>query len=132
MRLVQVYDERPYCSRHYHKLAGSLCANCQKGIEGSCVSLPGDSQRSGKRCKSSKAGEPALTIVQTIRLASRAQTQLARLYFQNITTSSMDCLTANCMLRKRKFQSSQPMVSLLSPNKRGIVAHQNELRSGEQ
>lgn len=29
-----VLDDKPYCSRHYHKLNGSLCGACSKGIEG--------------------------------------------------------------------------------------------------
>ncbi|PHH49495.1 Transforming growth factor beta-1-induced transcript 1 protein [Ceratocystis fimbriata CBS 114723] len=29
-----VYSDRPYCERHYHKLNGSLCGRCGRGIEG--------------------------------------------------------------------------------------------------
>jgi hypothetical protein len=29
-----VLDDRPYCELHYHKLNGSLCGSCGKGIEG--------------------------------------------------------------------------------------------------
>ncbi|KAK4168829.1 hypothetical protein QBC43DRAFT_284082 [Cladorrhinum sp. PSN259] len=29
-----VLDDRPYCEQHYHKLNGSLCGSCGKGIEG--------------------------------------------------------------------------------------------------
>ncbi|KAK3946000.1 hypothetical protein QBC46DRAFT_424937 [Diplogelasinospora grovesii] len=29
-----VFDDRPYCGLHYHKLNGSLCGSCGKGIEG--------------------------------------------------------------------------------------------------
>ena len=43
---ADVFDERPYCSPHYHTLAGSLCTNCDRGIEGSCVSL----NESGRKC----------------------------------------------------------------------------------
>ncbi|PVH80797.1 hypothetical protein DL98DRAFT_184626 [Cadophora sp. DSE1049] len=29
-----VMDDSPYCERHYHKLNGSVCTTCDKGIEG--------------------------------------------------------------------------------------------------
>ncbi|RYP68519.1 hypothetical protein DL771_006596 [Monosporascus sp. 5C6A] len=29
-----VLDDKPYCEHHYHKLNGSLCRSCDKGIEG--------------------------------------------------------------------------------------------------
>ena len=29
-----VHGDRPYCDRHYHKLNGSLCGGCSRGIEG--------------------------------------------------------------------------------------------------
>jgi hypothetical protein len=29
-----VIKDEPYCERHYHKLNGSVCATCNKGIEG--------------------------------------------------------------------------------------------------
>ncbi|TVY25085.1 Paxillin-like protein [Lachnellula hyalina] len=29
-----VINDRPYCERHYHKLNGSICTACDKGIEG--------------------------------------------------------------------------------------------------
>ncbi len=29
-----VLDDRPYCEQHYHKLNGSLCGSCGRGIEG--------------------------------------------------------------------------------------------------
>ncbi|KAI4217028.1 MAG: hypothetical protein LQ351_000336 [Letrouitia transgressa] len=29
-----VLDNHPYCGRHYHQLSGSLCASCDRGIEG--------------------------------------------------------------------------------------------------
>ncbi|KAG0142705.1 hypothetical protein CROQUDRAFT_662167 [Cronartium quercuum f. sp. fusiforme G11] len=36
-----VWDRKPVCSHHYHRLAGTVCANesCGRGIEGPCVSL---------------------------------------------------------------------------------------------
>ncbi|KAI5481638.1 zinc finger, LIM-type protein [Pseudohyphozyma bogoriensis] len=39
-----VYDMKPYCQHHYHELNGSLCVNkeCNKPIEGPCVSLVGE------------------------------------------------------------------------------------------
>lgn len=32
-----VFDDRPYCSKHYHATAGSACAWCGEGIEGACI-----------------------------------------------------------------------------------------------
>ncbi|KAF4125709.1 LIM domain [Geosmithia morbida] len=32
-----VLDDRPYCEQHYHKLNGSLCGGCGRGIEGQFV-----------------------------------------------------------------------------------------------
>ena len=29
-----VLDNKPYCEQHYHKLNGSLCGSCDRGIEG--------------------------------------------------------------------------------------------------
>lgn len=29
-----VLDDHPYCAQHYHELNGSICATCNKGIEG--------------------------------------------------------------------------------------------------
>lgn len=29
-----VIDNQPYCNRHYHRLNGSLCKSCDRGIEG--------------------------------------------------------------------------------------------------
>ncbi|KAI1159163.1 hypothetical protein F5B18DRAFT_37895 [Nemania serpens] len=29
-----VHEDRPYCEQHYHKLNGSLCGACHRGIEG--------------------------------------------------------------------------------------------------
>jgi hypothetical protein len=29
-----VIDDAPYCERHYHKLNGSVCIGCDRGIEG--------------------------------------------------------------------------------------------------
>lgn len=29
-----VHEDQPYCEQHYHKLNGSLCGSCHKGIEG--------------------------------------------------------------------------------------------------
>lgn len=29
-----VFDNSPYCERHYHELNGSICAGCNRGIEG--------------------------------------------------------------------------------------------------
>lgn len=31
-----VFNNQPYCSRHYHQLNGSLCRECESGIEGEC------------------------------------------------------------------------------------------------
>ncbi|KAF8467271.1 hypothetical protein BDZ91DRAFT_793655 [Kalaharituber pfeilii] len=32
-----VWDNLPYCARHYHKLNNSLCGMCDNGIEGPCL-----------------------------------------------------------------------------------------------
>lgn len=32
-----VFDNAPYCRRHYHKLNNSLCKTCDEPIEGPCV-----------------------------------------------------------------------------------------------
>ena len=32
-----VINDAPYCDRHYHKLNGSVCTTCDKGIEGQCL-----------------------------------------------------------------------------------------------
>ncbi|KAH6968735.1 hypothetical protein HG530_006318 [Fusarium avenaceum] len=29
-----VLEDKPYCNHHYHKLNGSICGSCEKGIEG--------------------------------------------------------------------------------------------------
>uniref|UniRef100_V5EB62 LIM zinc-binding domain-containing protein n=2 Tax=Kalmanozyma brasiliensis (strain GHG001) TaxID=1365824 RepID=V5EB62_KALBG len=31
-----VFNNQPYCSRHYHRLNGSVCRECDGGIEGDC------------------------------------------------------------------------------------------------
>ncbi|PWZ00597.1 hypothetical protein BCV70DRAFT_211422 [Testicularia cyperi] len=31
-----VYNNQPYCARHYHRLNNSLCRECETGIEGDC------------------------------------------------------------------------------------------------
>ncbi|KAH9464109.1 hypothetical protein Pst134EA_002520 [Puccinia striiformis f. sp. tritici] len=44
-----VWERRPVCSKHYHRLAGTTCCNqaCGRGIEGPCVSLFLDSAQTG-------------------------------------------------------------------------------------
>ncbi|KOS20220.1 Paxillin-B [Escovopsis weberi] len=32
-----VLDDKPYCEQHYHRLNGSLCGGCGRGIEGEYV-----------------------------------------------------------------------------------------------
>lgn len=32
-----VYENAPYCEHHYHKLNGSLCNSCNRGIEGQAI-----------------------------------------------------------------------------------------------
>jgi hypothetical protein len=44
-----VWDERPFCCRHYHEMAGSMCRTCHTGIEGPCVTLPSGDELF-KRC----------------------------------------------------------------------------------
>lgn len=36
-----VIDDAPYCERHYHKLNGSVCTTCDKGIEGQYLESAG-------------------------------------------------------------------------------------------
>ncbi|TVY17876.1 Paxillin-like protein 1 [Lachnellula arida] len=36
-----VINDRPYCERHYHKLNGSVCTACDKGIEGQFLESEG-------------------------------------------------------------------------------------------
>lgn len=36
-----VFENRPYCGRHYHALNGSLCGMCGNGIEGECLETEG-------------------------------------------------------------------------------------------
>ncbi|OAV97048.1 hypothetical protein PTTG_06441 [Puccinia triticina 1-1 BBBD Race 1] len=44
-----VWERRPVCSKHYHRLAGTTCCNqsCGRGIEGPCVSLFLDGSQTG-------------------------------------------------------------------------------------
>lgn len=32
-----VFDDKPYCSRHFHELNGSVCRTCDEVIEGQCL-----------------------------------------------------------------------------------------------
>lgn len=32
-----VYNDQPYCERHFHELNGSLCKVCNRGVEGECL-----------------------------------------------------------------------------------------------
>lgn len=52
-----VFEARPYCQQHYHRLNGSLCTNrsCGGPIEGPCVSLVGKANGDGGRCSSSSS-----------------------------------------------------------------------------
>ena len=34
-----VFDDRPYCKRHYHELNNSMCKDCGDGVEGQCLQL---------------------------------------------------------------------------------------------
>ncbi|TVY82071.1 Paxillin-like protein [Lachnellula suecica] len=36
-----VINDAPYCERHYHKLNGSMCSTCDKGIEGQYLETEG-------------------------------------------------------------------------------------------
>lgn len=44
-----VFDDRPYCSMHYHATAGSACAYCGEGIEGNCIATA-DNKRYHLHC----------------------------------------------------------------------------------
>lgn len=32
-----VFEDQPYCERHFHELNGSLCQICNRGVEGECL-----------------------------------------------------------------------------------------------
>ena len=34
-----VFEDRPYCKRHYHELNHSTCGQCGEGVEGQCLQL---------------------------------------------------------------------------------------------
>jgi hypothetical protein len=36
-----VINDAPYCEHHYHKLNGSICSSCDRGIEGQCLETVG-------------------------------------------------------------------------------------------
>lgn len=48
-----VFDDRPYCSVHYHATAGSACAFCGEGIEGECIATA-DNRRFHIHCHDSR------------------------------------------------------------------------------
>ena len=52
-----VHDDHPYCAYHYHRLNGSLCSSCDRGIEGQYLETvertgrgPGDRQKFHPYC----------------------------------------------------------------------------------
>jgi len=44
-----VFDNAPYCGKHYHQLNGSTCHSCKEGIEGKCRQLE-TGERFHSRC----------------------------------------------------------------------------------
>jgi hypothetical protein len=44
-----VFTNSPYCERHYHELNGSLCASCDRGIEGQYLAT-GDDRKFHPKC----------------------------------------------------------------------------------
>ncbi|PLW08201.1 hypothetical protein PCASD_23259 [Puccinia coronata f. sp. avenae] len=44
-----VWERKPVCCKHYHRLAGTICSHqaCGRGIEGACVSLTLDGSQTG-------------------------------------------------------------------------------------
>lgn len=44
-----VFDNAPYCSKHYHNLNGTTCQSCKQGIEGKCRQLE-SGERFHPRC----------------------------------------------------------------------------------
>ena len=40
-----VFQDRPYCKRHYHELNHSTCGECGEGVEGQCLQLEDASVR---------------------------------------------------------------------------------------
>ncbi|KAA1097378.1 hypothetical protein PGT21_004578 [Puccinia graminis f. sp. tritici] len=53
-----VWERRPVCSKHYHRLAGTTCCNqsCGRGIEGPCVSLFLDGSQTGSVVSDDSSG----------------------------------------------------------------------------
>lgn len=45
-----VWERKPVCARHYHRFAGTICANesCRGGIEGPCISLSLEASETGR------------------------------------------------------------------------------------
>lgn len=48
-----IFDDRPFCSVHYHQRAGSVCPKCGDGIEGECIATP-DGSRFHLHCHTSR------------------------------------------------------------------------------
>ncbi|KAK9471725.1 uncharacterized protein V1510DRAFT_419444 [Dipodascopsis tothii] len=44
-----IFEDRPYCSQHYHVLNNSLCMGCHLGIEGECLETE-TSRRYHRQC----------------------------------------------------------------------------------
>lgn len=70
-----VYEQRPYCQRHYHALNGSLCANahCDDPIEGPCVSLVGEDRGNGGRCECSRHAPASFAVPLMLHLADHLE-----------------------------------------------------------
>lgn len=59
----------PQCARHYHRLAGTICANdlCKQGIEGPCISLSID-EPDVRPSRSSEGSSPGKSLTSQRRL----------------------------------------------------------------
>ncbi|KAG2235660.1 hypothetical protein INT48_008536 [Thamnidium elegans] len=45
-----VFNDLPYCKRHYHKMNNTLCTRCYNPIEGQCAYIPGQGWRFHPNC----------------------------------------------------------------------------------
>ncbi|GAA5807089.1 hypothetical protein MFLAVUS_000439 [Mucor flavus] len=45
-----VFNDLPYCKRHYHKMNNTLCTRCYNPIEGQCAYIPGREWRFHPNC----------------------------------------------------------------------------------
>jgi hypothetical protein len=63
-----VLDDHPYCAQHYHELNGSLCATCNRGIEGQYLETI---ERSGRGAGDRQKFHPDCLTCRTCRIVLR-------------------------------------------------------------